>query len=195
MPSLRLALRFNAVKIRVIPIQKSYASAITPEGLYCTRTYFFPWSLLETKVTQNIEVRATGYATECWLWTGSVDKDGYGRVRIQSVFIKIHRLIWLCRFGMIPDDLVVCHDCDQPGCCRPEHLKLGTSPDNIKERTRKGRTARGANQGASKLTDDLVRHIRSLHPAWEYAEIGRKFGISRQHARRLVERKSWAHLS
>lgn len=184
----------NKVKIRVTPQTKNYASAITQEGLYCTRTYFFPWSLLKTKVTANIKAQATGYETDCYLWQGSVDADGYGRVKIQNVYIRVHRLIWLFTFGLIPDEMVVCHKCDQPGCCRPEHLRLDTNPENIRERTRKGRTARGITNGLSKLTEDEVKEMRALHPQLNYADLGRRFSVSRQQARRIVKRIWWQHL-
>ncbi len=182
-------------KVHVTPTQRNYAATITPEGLYCTRTYFFPWSLLETKVTKHVLIQATGHETDCWIYQGSLDADGYGRVRIQSVYIRVHRLMWLARFGLIPDDLVVCHNCDQPSCCRPEHLRLDTSPENIRERTRKGRTARGVTNAHHKLNDELVRELRSLHPSLNYRQLGRRFGVAHGTARLIVKRVWWKHVA
>lgn len=163
--------------------------------MYCTRSYFYPWSVLETKITKHIEVKPTGYGTDCWLYQGSLDCDGYGRVKIQSIYIKVHRLMWLARFGLIPEDLVVCHKCDQPACCRPEHLRLDTNPENIRERTRKGRTAKGSQQGASKLTEELVIKMRQDYASVKNcAELGRKFGVHRQTARRIINREGWTHV-
>src|SRR5262245_2091017 len=55
----------------------------------------------------------------CWLWTGAVDKDGYGKCLTAE---KAHRFSWKLHYGPIADGLMVCHHCDTPPCVRPDHL-------------------------------------------------------------------------
>lgn len=76
----------------------------------------------------------------CWEWTGSKDRDGYGRIRIGDRPVMAHRVSYEMHHGEIPDGAVVMHSCDNPACVRPTHLKIGSQADNITDRHLKGRT-------------------------------------------------------
>jgi hypothetical protein len=74
---------------------------------------------------------------ECWPWQRKTHlKYGYfaanGRHYIAS------RVAWAIANGSSPDGLV-CHRCDNPTCCNPAHLFLGTVADNIRDMAAKGR--------------------------------------------------------
>lgn len=84
---------------------------------------------------------------ECWIWTGYVTRTGYGRCNRAFGNGYAHRAAWEFAHGAVPDGLFVCHHCDNPPCCNPEHLFIGTQTDNISDRDRKGRTARGERSG------------------------------------------------
>lgn len=76
----------------------------------------------------------------CWLWSGNVTKDGYGRYGVGGAgFRYTHREAYRMLVGAISDDLKVCHSCDVPACVNPDHLFLGTHTDNMQDMTRKGR--------------------------------------------------------
>lgn len=81
----------------------------------------------------------------CWLWTAARFSSGYGRVALPrangspQTLEGAHRMAWILTNGPIPANLWVLHRCDNPPCCRPEHLFLGTHTDNMRDMTQKGR--------------------------------------------------------
>ena len=79
----------------------------------------------------------------CWIWTGGIDKDGYGRGFRAEGSRKpgAHCFAYERTYGAIPLGLFVLHSCDNPRCVNPEHLSLGTHADNMADMMRKGRNA------------------------------------------------------
>ena len=67
--------------------------------------------------------------SRCWLWTGSVDRSGYGRFKWDGKTIGAHRASFLLTYGSQPE--VVCHKCHVRGCVRPEHLYAGDLESNL----------------------------------------------------------------
>lgn len=86
----------------------------------------------------------------CHLWLGVVDND-YGRLKEGNRWIRAHRRAWTLRHGPIPDGMLVLHRCDNTLCVNPDHLFLGTNAQNIADRNRKGRQAKGALHGLSRI--------------------------------------------
>lgn len=79
----------------------------------------------------------------CWLWTGAVDKDGYGRLRgtVNNIpwFKFAHRASYEFYVGTIPPDKQVLHKCDTPPCINPAHLYLGDPAQNGLDKHIRGR--------------------------------------------------------
>lgn len=86
----------------------------------------------------------------CLLWEGAVTRDGYGLVRRNNTNHRVHRLAWEEAKGPIPEGLNVCHTCDVPACCNPDHLFLGTQLDNVADMRTKGRFKGGSSLNALK---------------------------------------------
>ena len=74
-------------------------------------------------------------------------------------------------FGQIPDKMDICHKCDNPSCCNPTHLFLGTRSDNMKDCFNKNRCPHllkmkkltGAETTQAKLTNEMVDEAKRLY--------------------------------
>lgn len=80
---------------------------------------------------------------DCWEWKALTSPSGYGVFDILNVRLQAHRASWEMTNGPIPDGLVVRHDCDNPPCVRPDHLRLGTPKDNAMDAVERQRHPRG----------------------------------------------------
>ncbi len=79
----------------------------------------------------------------CLIWTGHLDKDGYGHFKMAGVRTTAHRTAWLLAGREIPPGMKILHKCDTPACVRVEHLFLGTHADNMRDMAAKGRGRSG----------------------------------------------------
>lgn len=89
------------------------------------------WSLIDR----------SGGIDACWIWTASLRTTGYGQFYYEETVQAAHRVAWKIVNGSIPDGLYVLHKCDNPVCCNPTHLFVGTPKDNVEDMMRKGRHA------------------------------------------------------
>jgi hypothetical protein len=139
---------------------------------------------------------SVGSDNDCWIWTGSRTKQGYGNLRIKQKTVYAHRYIYELRNGKIPDGLVVCHKCDNPACVNPSHLFLGTQGDNVRDRDEKGRRGsnppRGESHHNSKLTEKDVAEIRKmLADGQSIRKIASKFGVTSWTIGSIAVGKTW----
>ena len=143
--------------------------------------------------------------TICWEWTGYRDSYGYGRLNVRlrqgKRPVLAHRVSWVIAHRQrIPRGMCVCHTCDNPPCCNPAHLVLGTKLDNARDRDAKGRGyypgAPGELNGSAKLTPAMVRRIDWLYRVrgFTLASLARLYRITQTAIWRIVHGKSWRHL-
>jgi HNH endonuclease len=83
-------------------------------------------------------VDQSGGPTACWPWTGPRTPQGYGRYSVHQIRQRAHRYALLFSGWTIPPGLLVCHHCDNPPCCNPSHLYVGTYADNNRDKARRG---------------------------------------------------------
>jgi hypothetical protein len=84
----------------------------------------------------------------CWPWLGWRNEQGYGRFEIDGKSYYAHRAIFrLANPGVISLNApknkfgfgFLRHRCDNPSCCNPIHLEVGTHADNMKDKVNRGR--------------------------------------------------------
>lgn len=131
----------------------------------------------------------------CWVWTACTAR-GYGRFAVKPGDMhSAHRLSWILANGPVPDGLFVLHRCDNRPCVNPDHLFLGTQAENMADKARKGRAARGTGHGCSKLSNANIHEIRSLGAAGvTQRKIASQFGVSQPMVGMILRREKWAHI-
>lgn len=136
--------------------------------------------------------------TGCWEWAGGKDSDGYGSFRGEVggvLYRRAHRFSIAHYKGIHPKDGEnVCHTCDNPSCCNPDHLFVGTVADNQKDKWRKnrGKVHYGNSHWSTSLSDDDVRAIRGSNE--KQAVLAQKYSISQATVSDIRRRKSWRHV-
>lgn len=128
---------------------------------------------------------------ECWVWKGAnAGKKGkdfnYGTFTIwrngKKKTVKSHRYMWeLINCKEIPAGMWICHKCDHPPCCNPNHLFLGTPKDNARDRDLKERRP-------TKLSWEKARSIRT---ECNLQEIADKYGISPATVYEIIANHRW----
>jgi hypothetical protein len=92
--------------------------------------------------------------------------------------------------------LVVLHLCDNPPCCRPSHLRIGTPDENNTDMFAKGRQARGERVASAKLRQVDVDEIRRLYAAGGISKraLARQFRVHHSTIMAIITGETWAHV-
>lgn len=138
----------------------------------------------------------------CWLWTASVNGNGYGQILVTTEAAGLglaHRVAYELYVGPIPDATLVLHRCDVRHCVNPDHLRLGTQADNIADMDSKGRRRNGDHHGqksgVAKLTEDDVRKMRAEYAAGaRQVDLAARYGIWQGTVSSILRRRTWAHV-
>ncbi len=135
--------------------------------------------------------------TECWEWTCN-KRGGYGRFRVGGRKGKLYtatRLMWRLSRGSDPLGQLVCHTCDNPSCCNPSHLFLGSDADNNadKERKARGKHPVGVGNGLSKLSEEDVINI--FLSDGSNRVLAKKYNVTDVAVSCIRHRKTWTHIT
>lgn len=117
-----------------------------------------------------------GKPNECWPWTGSRQKPpclAYGTIIIANRLQKAHRVVFELAVRPLKPGEVVMHECDNPSCCNPSHLRGASHGENVLDCHLKGR------HPMQKLYEvDVLRIYRMLELKFSTADIARAFDVS-----------------
>jgi hypothetical protein len=145
----------------------------------------------------------------CWEWQAGTSLWGYGLFQMttegKTRGQRAHRIAWsLLNAQPIPPGLLGLHHCDNPPCCNPMHIHIGTHLDNSHDAVMRGRLkvprygqiVRGEKHWNSKLTENQVREIVQRHRRGELqSTIARDLGVSRPTINMVLQRKVWRHIT
>lgn len=130
---------------------------------------------------------------QCWGWQRHCSRNGYGRFRTghsrdgTSRAYCATRLMYFFATGEDPGERLVCHSCDNPGCCNPKHLFLGDHAANMQDMASKGRAARCI--GVRKIDQAIADRVRA--DARPYALLCADYGLSKSNISEIKTGKIW----
>lgn len=148
------------------------------------------WS--NVAITANIE--------KCWVWNMSGDRRGYGTMIIQEnkkdKSLRAHRLAYFIYYGIDPYPFLILHKCDNPSCCNPHHLTLGTTKENTLDMMKKGRGTKQFEDGEkhpnAKLTVEIVQKLKEAYASGvTQRQLSIDYSINQSAVSRAINGKRW----
>ena len=139
----------------------------------------------EKRFWSNVKI---GKKNECWPWTKAIGDDGYPVSKFtfeDRVEHRSARIAWRLshKRRKIPKKWLVRHSCDNPPCCNPSHLRIGTHRRNVDDQIKRNRVLRGDTHWRSRLTEIQVQSLRLEYKKLVRAK-GSKYGLYPKLARK-----------
>lgn len=153
------------------------------------------------------KVQVSDNENDCWIWTGAKSGRGYGQIGVNRKIQGAHRVSYELFNGPIPENLLVCHSCDNPACVNPKHLFTGTHSDNLQDAIQKGRRKdlqqrtkgkrsfrdnRGVLNNRARLSEPQVLAIRA--DKRRVKDISADYQISESTVYLIRKQKRWQHI-
>jgi hypothetical protein len=125
----------------------------------------------------------------CWEWQACSHERGYGYFYTSKEYSKrkmdfAHKVsLFLYKGIKTGSKEHVMHICDNPKCVNPDHLKVGTHKDNMRDMAEKGRAG-----GPKKINEKDIKNIRELRKkGYQIKQIAEKYNLDRGYTSRLCK--------
>jgi hypothetical protein len=128
----------------------------------------------------------------CHLFLGQLTANGYGRFMVNGKRQTTHRYAWALANGPIPFGMNVCHKCDTPSCVNPNHLFLGTTRDNARDKVVKNRHYHGRRAAIDRSSINDEQAMEIFNSTEMHKNLIAKYGVSKMLIHRIKTKKSWA---
>jgi hypothetical protein len=130
---------------------------------------------------------------ECLEWLGQRNKRNYGIVSRRGRRMLAHRFAFMLAKGAVGDDEVVRHKCDNPPCCNPAHLEIGSQADNLADMRNRGRDARGEKHPRAKLTQAQADLLRGEYSSGGVSmlQLAKRYGVGTRCVHAIVHHRRY----
>lgn len=117
---------------------------------------------------------------------GSINQDGYVRIRIGKTLRMKHRYLFWLYHGYLPDEMD--HD---------DKVRNHNSITNLKPATRSTNTTNKAPRKYTQLTDEAVHELcqRVRDGETNITKLAKLYGRSRTQIKAILGKKHWSHIS
>jgi hypothetical protein len=140
---------------------------------------------LNCKYTDEVNVHM---GTPCLEWQGKLWHCNRPRVTVNGISQCAYTFACEYHEGrFLPKGMHIRHLCNNPKCCEPTHLKMGTAKENAHDKLVH------ATQRGFKLNYEKVREIRERARTEHLStvELGRIYGITTRHAWWILKNQAW----
>lgn len=191
-----MAATLSSARSRSEAVKASWEARREAHGASGRKGYHPLTSPFEQRLARNVYHDAM---TGCWLYDGHA-VNGYPATRFRQKQMLVHRASWEHHNGPIPAGMFVCHRCDTPPCCNPDHLFLGTPKDNHADMVRKGRgigpkPMRGATNNNAKLCEADIGPICAAYASGlSSTVIAEGYDVAASTIQGILNGSSWAHV-
>lgn len=132
----------------------------------------------------------------CWGWNGHITDKGYARFKCEGKQIFGHIISWQIYIGEIPFKHFICHKCDNPICCNPNHLFVGLPADNSKDMKNKNRSPKGSKHLHAVLKEEDVKIIKKRLQNKETSyRISKDYSVNMSTIYSIQYGNTWSHVT
>ena len=130
---------------------------------------------------------------ECILWPFGRYETGYGRFSVKKkAKIASREMCKIAHGNPKTDNLVAAHNCGNPPCINPRHLRWATQHENMQDKKIHGTEAEGPDHHNSKLNRVQVIAIRNSKLS--LSQLSKIYGISISNISNIKNFKSYKNV-